>query len=170
MLWGISMQRKRNVYKRWRFGTQVLEASLRSHWSARGYLHPLPTPFPSLPVTGAQLYPKGWVNGEDCRKVKAEVSRIFQTKTREEWNKIFQNYDCCVEVVPEVEDISQKDKQLAARELDVTITIDGKGSRKGKSESLRVPKMPLNMKYGMDIQMKKGPGLGEHNKELLSKL
>ncbi|ETO10189.1 L-carnitine dehydratase/bile acid-inducible protein F [Reticulomyxa filosa] len=108
-------------------------------------------------------------NGGDS--VKAELTKIFKTKTSQEWREIFSKYDACVEIVNLSEQVSANDPQLKARNLDVPLTLVGK-SKDGQTvqTQLKVPRTPLNMKHGVDIQTKPGPKLGEHNQEILSKL
>ncbi|ETO08644.1 L-carnitine dehydratase/bile acid-inducible protein F [Reticulomyxa filosa] len=105
-------------------------------------------------------------------EVKAELTSIFKSKTSQEWKEIFSKFDACVEIVNLSEKVSEKDPQLKARNLDVTLTIVGnsKDGKPSQTSSLTVPKTPLNMKSGVEFQAKPGPKLGEHNQEILSKL
>eukprot|EP01084_Bolivina_argentea_P084394 152641_1 len=119
-------------------------------------------------LNAKHLITKGMMSGQKCDKVKQEVTNIFKTKTCEEWKPIIAKSDCCVEVVPSVESVKD-DPQLIARDLNVTVNV--KNKKKGKSQTITVPKSPLNMLYGVAFQNKPAPTkIGQHNHDILSKL
>ena len=107
------------------------------------------------------LVNKGLIGDEKGKQIRNEVERILMTKTCNEWNGILKNVDCCVEIIPKSEHISKNDKQLKERNLDIKFKINDK--------QYCVPKSPLNCKY-TEFHQNRGPKLGEHNKEILSRL
>eukprot|EP01084_Bolivina_argentea_P289251 496651_1 len=119
-------------------------------------------------LNAKHLISKGLVMGKLCEKVKGQVTEIFKSKTCKEWEPIIAKSDCCVEVIPLVENV-QNDPQLIARDLNIKVNVRNK--KKNKSQIITVPKSPLNMLYGVEFQNKPAPAkIGEHNDEILSKL
>lgn len=106
--------------------------------------------------------------GEALTELKKEITNILMKKTKKEWQEIFDKYDCCIEIIPNAEGISKNDKQLRFRDLDVSIEVTD--TKTGKKEQIIVPKTPLRMSDGMNLQTKSGPKLGEHNQQLMSRL
>ena len=70
-----------------------------------------------------------WRDGKilrtDTPAVKAELRRIFRTRTRAEWTKVFADYDACVEPVMDLTEVSQ-DEHLKSRgmwpEVEIPLT------------------------------------------------
>jgi alpha-methylacyl-CoA racemase len=71
----------------------------------------------------------GTVVTADLPKIKKEIREIIQTKTREEWGKIFKNYDACVEPVLTLGE-ALSDPQAQERGMVVELPIPGGGSVK----------------------------------------
>ena len=119
-------------------------------------------------LNAKHLVSKGLLSGIAGEKVKAEVNEIFKTKTCKEWEPIIAKSDCCVEIVSLAENV-KNDPQLKSRDLNVSVNVENE--RKDQSQMLTLPKSPLNMLYGVQIQNKAAPAkIGQHNDEILSKL
>ena len=110
----------------------------------------------------------GLMTGDAGDKIKKEVTKIFMRKTCKEWMPIIKASDACCEVIPN--DIKQVSKQLISeRGLDIKVRI--KNEKNNKTQTIFVPKSPLNMLYGVEFQTKGAPTkIGQHNDEILSKL
>lgn len=138
-------------------------------WISVGSLEPKFWKMLCLDILNAKhLVSKGLLMGVHGERVKKEVNEIFMSKTCEEWRPLIEKTDCCVEIIPTLEEAG-KARLIQARDLDIKVQIEDK--RKGKVQTITVPKSPLNMLYGVEFQQKPGPTkIGEHNAEILSKL
>merc|ERR1712129_206922 len=117
-------------------------------------------------LSAEHLVSKGLVRGKRADAVREEVTRIFRTKTREEWRVLLDASDCCTEVVPNAEEVGNLEL-IQSRDLDIAVDVNGKG----KTQRIIVPKTPLNMLHGVTFQKGAGPTkIGQHNKEIFSKL
>ncbi len=85
------------------------------------------------------------------QKVRAELEKIFVTKTRDEWVAIFAPLDLCVEPVLEGDEVLN-DAQLASR---------GLFERQGDVTWLRTP-----LRFG-DVPLREPPDIGQHTAEIL---
>ena len=75
---------------------------------------------------------------EDYKEKKVELSEIFKSKTRKEWEEILKDADCCVEPVLDLNEVLLKSENTKARESVKTIEIDG--------EKVKVYKNPIKFK------------------------
>lgn len=98
-----------------------------------------------------ELMPGCYDAGEEGQKTRAELERIFRTRTRAEWLEAFAGADACVEPVHEGDEVLQ-DAQLRARGM--FFEIDGVGQLRTPLHLGEVPRRPA-------------PALGAHNAEVL---
>jgi len=87
---------------------------------------------------------------EQAEKIRADIQRILETKTRDEWEACFAGADVCVEPVLSPDEIA---KHPLHRERGVFFDVDGIGQ-------MRTP-------FGTREGHKRPPGLGEHTAEIL---
>ncbi len=90
---------------------------------------------------------EGTVRPVDIASLKKQIRTIFLEKTRDEWTKIFQGYDCCVEPVLNLKEAFLEDDHIRQRELIVDVPMESGGS---------VPQ------YAMPIKLSKTPATYEH--------
>ncbi len=89
--------------------------------------------------------------GEAGQKIRAELEKIFASRTLADWVALFRPLDLCVEPVLEGDEIL-KDPQLQAR---------GMFAKEGEAVWLRTP-----LRFG-DVPIKQPPSIGEHSAEIL---
>jgi len=99
------------------------------------------------------LIAKQYADGDDNTMVRDTLRQIFASKTTAEWTRIFAPLDACVEPVLAPENVSQTDRQLRARDVDITMQVG--------DETLRVPRTPLRM-TGLRHTPERAPRIGEH--------
>jgi alpha-methylacyl-CoA racemase len=129
-------------------------------------------------VTLGALEPKFWT--EWCRGVgredlidhafdppgsdtHAEVQRIFEGRTRDDWARFGAEHDCCLEPVLDLDETLQSDL-VQAREMLVELEQPG---ATGPVRQLGVPVKLSRTPGGVRAP---GPALGEHTREVLSEL
>jgi alpha-methylacyl-CoA racemase len=95
-------------------------------------------------------------NAEQQAKVRSELDAIFATKTAAEWTAFFADKDCLVEVVLELDELSDHPLHRARS---VFFTIDG-GPEIGPVEQIRTP-------VGTPARGTLPPRLGQHTREVL---
>ena len=100
------------------------------------------------------LLPGAYDTGEEGVKTRAELEKIFRTKTRAEWLVAFAAADACVEPVYEGDEVLA-DPQLVARGMFFEI------------EGVRQLRTPLH--FG-EVPKHPAPALGQHNAEVLGPL
>lgn len=111
---------------------------------------------------GRPEYIEGTVWPEDIKEVKADMKRIFESKTRKEWEIVFQGKDVCVEPVLSLDEALQKDEHIQAREMVVEVEIplcDGK-KVKQLGMPVKLSRCPAEYKSG-------GYPMGYHTAEIL---
>lgn len=89
--------------------------------------------------------------GEQGKKTRAELERIFASKTQADWVALFRGLDLCVEPVLEGDEVLS-DPQLQAR---------GLFAKEGDVVWLRTP-----LRFG-DLPIRPPPELGQHTTEIL---
>ncbi|CAD8143503.1 unnamed protein product [Paramecium octaurelia] len=90
------------------------------------------------------------LNQTEWENLKSEISTLFESKTRDEWEKIFDQFDACVSPVVELEEYETK------KYLGENVFI----KRNGKIE---VNGQPIFSEY--QYQIKDIPKVGQHNNE-----
>ena len=104
--------------------------------------------------------PAGSSNSADSAAAAAEddlrrqLTRVIATRTRDEWVRILQDYDCCCEPVLELDEVVEHSLH---RDRGIFFEI----GRPGSPGSLQV-RTPL----GMPAARRPAPALGEHNDEV----
>lgn len=98
-----------------------------------------------------ELMPGAYDTGAEGAKTRAELEKIFRTRTRAQWLEAFAAADACVEPVSEGDEVLD-DPQLKARGM--FFEIDGVQQLKTPLHLGEVPRRPA-------------PALGEHNAEVL---
>lgn len=89
--------------------------------------------------------------GEQGKQIRAELEKVFASKTQAEWVALFKPLDLCVEPVLEGDEIL-KDPQLQAR---------GLFAKEGEIYWLRTP-----LRFG-DVPIVAPPAIGQHTAEIL---
>lgn len=89
--------------------------------------------------------------GEQGKKIRGELEKVFATRTRAQWVELFKPLDLCVEPVLEGDEIL-KDPQLQAR---------GLFAKEGDVMWLRTP-----LRFG-DVAIRQPPTIGQHSAEIL---
>jgi len=102
-----------------------------------------------------------FAQGEEGDQVRAQVQAKFASKTNGEWVRHFEKVDACVEPILRPEEVSKRQPQLAARELDIEVRV---GER-----MVSLPKTPLRM-TGVKHVAEPGPLIGQHTEEILEEL
>lgn len=104
----------------------------------------------------------GTVLPADLSRVKNEVREIIQTRTREEWSKIFKNFDGCVEPVLSLAE-AFSDPQARERAMVVELPLPGGGSVKQLAHPIHYSKTAPEYRHI-------GVPAGTHTHEILKKL
>ena len=96
------------------------------------------------------------------REAISEVQSVIESKRRDEWLNIFEQYDACVGPVHSIAE-ALSDPQVRHREMVVTQPLSSGGSL----ETLGTP-----IKFGDGVQKRfsSAPKLGEHNSEVLAEV
>jgi crotonobetainyl-CoA:carnitine CoA-transferase CaiB-like acyl-CoA transferase len=126
-------------------------------------------------VTLGALEPKFWqawcrgVDREDLIEKQfegpgsgahAEVERIFERRTRAEWQRFASEHDCCLEPVLELDEALDSDL-VRAREMVVELDQPGAGPVRQLGVPVKLSRTPGGARQP-------GPVLGEHTDEVLS--
>jgi crotonobetainyl-CoA:carnitine CoA-transferase CaiB-like acyl-CoA transferase len=104
----------------------------------------------------------GQVLTTDLPKIKAEVRDIIRSKTRDEWVKIFEGYDACLEPVLSLSE-ALADSQAAARGMVVDVPLAEGGS-------VRQIGCPIRFSTAKPAYNRSGVRAGTHTAAVLKKL
>lgn len=104
----------------------------------------------------------GQVLTTDLPKIKAEVQDIIRSKTRDEWVKIFEAYDACLEPVLSLSE-ALADSQAAARGMVVDVPLAEGGS-------VRQIACPIGFSTAKPEYNRSGVLAGTHTVAILKKL
>lgn len=113
-------------------------------------------------LQGLELDPSKVTQGDDQEEQKKLFEKIFLTKTRDEWTKVFENLDACVTPVLTAEEASQHphNKQRG-------LFINGSWSDvKNALHPAPAPKLSRTPAEGLTLRPL--PSLGEHTVEVLA--
>ena len=91
----------------------------------------------------------------------AEVERIFMERTRDEWQAIGAEFDCCLEPVLELEEALESEL-VRAREMVVEV------AQPGAERPVRQLGNPIKLSETPGRPPEPAPGLGEHTEEVLA--
>ena len=103
------------------------------------------------------LKPAHLATGEQGASARAALERIFATRTRDEWVRFFEPFDCCVSPVLSMEE-SLEDPQVVARGM-----VTGSGED-------RCFAPPLRMSDFDPGPAREAPAAGQHREEILGGL
>jgi len=105
---------------------------------------------------------EGTVWPENVNEVKAQIRGIFKTKTREEWEVIFAEYDACVQPVLDLKEALIEDEQIKARQMVVEVEMPLHEGVKVKqlATSIKLSKCPCRYETA-------GYPAGYHTKEII---
>ncbi|MBQ4339958.1 MAG: CoA transferase, partial [Firmicutes bacterium] len=108
---------------------------------------------------------EGTVWPQNVNEIKAEIRGIFKTKTREEWTKIFTEYDACVQPVLNLKEALIEDEHVKERQMVVEVDMPLHEGMKVKqmATSIKLSECPCEYKFA-------GYPLGYHTKEIIEKL
>lgn len=111
---------------------------------------------------GRQDLIRGGILTEDLQSVKSQINKIFKSKTRDEWVKIFERVDACVEPVLTLSE-ALNNKHTEEREMVIEIDLPEKG---------RVRQIANPIKFSQSRQEYKHSGFpsGTHTKDVLFEL
>lgn len=106
------------------------------------------------------LKPFHMVYGDEAKRVKAELSRIFSSHPQRHWTEKFSQADCCVTPVLTLEE-GMENEQIRARQMVVTTThpLDGE-----------IPQFAFPVKFSeFEFAVERhAPMPGEHSEEILA--
>lgn len=91
-------------------------------------------------------------------EVWSEISRIFETKTRDEWLSLFKGKEVCCEPVYELDEVTT-DPQIRARDMIFRLRL----ANGDEWEQVRTPVKPSDEAS----QRERAPGYGEHTRDIL---
>ncbi|MBE6021183.1 MAG: CoA transferase [Clostridiales bacterium] len=108
---------------------------------------------------------EGTVWPGNVNEVKAEIRGIFKTKTRDEWTKIFTEYDACVQPVLNLREALLEDEHVKEREMVIEVDMPLHEGMKVKqmATSIKLSECPCEYKFA-------GYPLGYHTREIIEKL
>jgi crotonobetainyl-CoA:carnitine CoA-transferase CaiB-like acyl-CoA transferase len=99
-----------------------------------------------------------YATGEEGERVRADLRKIFASKTREEWVRFFEGKDICISPVLSLPEALSHPN---ARERNMVIEV---GSPRGGGD--RQPGLPIKIE-GAAGAPRRAPFLGEHDEEIL---
>lgn len=99
---------------------------------------------------------------EEQLKMKEEIQAIISTKTRDEWIRLFDEVDTCVAPILTVEEMVN-DPQIQHRQMIEEVNQPGIGVIKQIAN-------PIKLSRTHAKTVRKAPGHGEHNEEVLKEL
>lgn len=107
-------------------------------------------------------YIEGSVWPKELEKVKADIKNVMKSKTRDEWTKIFEGKDVCVEPVLSLDEALLKDDHVKARQMvvDVEIPLSGGKTIKQLGTAMKLSACPIEYKMG-------GYPVGYHTADVL---
>lgn len=108
---------------------------------------------------------EGTVWPENIQEVKAQIRGIFRTRTRAEWEAVFDEYDACVQPVLDLKEALLEDEQIKAREMVVEVELPLYEDVKVKqlATSIKLSRCPCRYE-------KAGYPAGYHTKEIIDSL
>lgn len=108
---------------------------------------------------------EGTVWPENVEEVKAQIRGIFKTKTSDEWETVFAEYDACVQPVLDLKEALLEDEQIKAREMVVEVDLP-------LHEGIKVKQLATSIKLSECpcIYEQAGYPAGYHTKEIIEKL
>ncbi|MBE6034805.1 MAG: CoA transferase [Clostridiales bacterium] len=114
---------------------------------------------------GRAEYIEGTVWPENIREVKEDIKQIIKGKTLQEWERIFEGKDVCVEPVLNLEEALIKDEQLKERQMVVEVEVPLSKGKKVRQlgTAVKLSECPIEYGYG-------GYPIGYHTVEVMRKL
>lgn len=101
---------------------------------------------------------KGWP------VLRQKFTETFMTKTRDEWAAVFEGTDACVVPIIEMHEMLPGSKPTHAHDRQLVVPIEGTDpANKANYEPQAAPRLSRTPA----ILPRKGPGFGEHGKEVL---
>ncbi|MDP1830360.1 MAG: CaiB/BaiF CoA-transferase family protein [Archangium sp.] len=120
-------------------------------WLAVGSLEPKFFAGLCAAIERPELLSGAYDVGEQGKKIRGELEKVFATRTQAQWVELFKPLDLCVEPVLEGDEIL-RDPQLQAR---------GLFAKEGDVMWLRTP-----LRFG-DVAIRQPPTIGQHSAEIL---
>ena len=107
----------------------------------------------------------GTVWPKNVKEVKAEIRKIFLTKTKAEWTEIFSHHDACVQPVMDLKEALLEDEHIKAREMVVEVDLPLHEGIKVKQmgTAVKLSECPCEYKFA-------GYPLGYHTHEIIDQL
>ncbi|HWS14998.1 MAG TPA: CaiB/BaiF CoA-transferase family protein [Candidatus Methylomirabilis sp.] len=100
-----------------------------------------------------------YATGEEGERVKAELSKVFATRTRDEWVRAFEGKDVCLSPVLSVSEALSHPNTVARK---MVLPVE-----KPLGGTERQPGMPIKTE-GVPESPRRAPRLGEHDDEILA--
>jgi len=100
--------------------------------------------------------------GDEKRKVREEVARLFRSKSRDEWLKLAEVHDVCLSSIHEMEDL-EKDPQLQARRMIIETEHENGLKLKGVG-------IPIKFSESKPNAPEPAPSVGQHSIEILKEI
>lgn len=108
------------------------------------------------------LAPHRYAEGAEGDRVRAELSKVFAEKTRDEWEAIFREHDVCLSPVLSLPEALSHPNALARR-----MVIEVESPLGGKERQLGLPVKVVGDEETTPVR---APRLGEHDEEILSEI
>ncbi len=114
---------------------------------------------------GRPEYIEGSVWPKNLEEVKKDIRMVIKSKTMEEWMKIFEGKDVCVEPVLSLKEALIEDEHLKAREMVVDVPLPMAENKKVKQlgTAIKLSDCPIEYRHG-------GYPLGYHTQEVMEAL
>eukprot|EP00455_Lapot_gusevi_P006065 TRINITY_DN12592_c0_g1_i3.p1 TRINITY_DN12592_c0_g1~~TRINITY_DN12592_c0_g1_i3.p1 ORF type:complete len:376 (-),score=87.81 TRINITY_DN12592_c0_g1_i3:221-1348(-) len=101
--------------------------------------------------------------GEEGQAVRQQLQQVLSSKTSAQWEEFFAPLDVMVEIIRAPEDAVKADRQLAARNLTLPVTI--------QDQKYTFPRIPLQMgSISERPSTEGGPQLGQHTESVFKQL
>jgi crotonobetainyl-CoA:carnitine CoA-transferase CaiB-like acyl-CoA transferase len=105
---------------------------------------------------------KQYAQGEEKEELHEELSRLFLTKTRDEWVALFRGEESMCEGILSIDEV-ENDPHAKARNMIVEMNHSTEGTVKGIG-------IPIKFSDTKADEIKPPPILGQHNEEILKEL
>ena len=108
---------------------------------------------------------EGTVEPANVDEVRERIRKVIKGKTRDQWDAIFRELDCCVEPVLSLREALLEDEHIRERELVVEVEIPCSGGKRVKQlgSPMKLSECPVTYEMG-------GYPLGYHTREVVEEL
>lgn len=99
---------------------------------------------------------------DDVQKVKGEIREIFKSKDFNNWKKIFENKDICIEPVQNLEEALSLDEQIKERNVIVDMEYN--------KDKVKQYKFPIEFSVSKPVYNHVGKKIGEDTNKIMNSL